>query len=89
VVIRNLDPKRLHEVVDKYPYNSFPVEIDGQLRGILTRQQILESLLGKDTPETQNVITCFPDQTVREVGDKFIQSPINVLVVVSRESGAI
>jgi len=30
-----------------------------------------------------------PDQTVREVGDKFIQSPINVLVVVSRESGPI
>lgn len=89
VVVRSLDPKKLHDVVDQYPYNSFPVEIDGRLRGILTRQRILESLLGKDTPEIRNVVTCFPDQTVREVGDKFIQSPINVLVVVSRESGAI
>jgi CIC family chloride channel protein len=89
VVVRSLDPKKLHEVVDKYPYSSFPVEIDGKLQGILTRQRILESLLRKDTPEIQNVITCFPDQTVREVGDKFIQSPINVLVVVSRESGTI
>lgn len=89
VVIRNLDPKTVHDVVDQYPYNSFPVEIDGRLRGILTRQQILESLLGKDTPEIHNVVTCFPEQTVGEVGDKFIQSPINVLVVVSRESGAI
>jgi CIC family chloride channel protein len=89
VVVRNLDPKKLHDVVDKYPYSGFPVEIDGKLQGVLTRQRILESLIGKDTPEIQNVITCFPDQTVREVGDKFIQSPINVLVVVSRESGAI
>jgi CIC family chloride channel protein len=89
VVIRSLDPKRIHDVIDKYPYSSFPVEIDGRFLGILTRQRILESLLRKDTPEIQNVITCFPDQTVREVGDKFIQSPISVLVVVSRESGAI
>ena len=89
VVIRNLDPKTLRDVVDKYPYNSFPFEVDGRLQGILTRQQILESLLSKEPPEIHNVITCFPDQTVREIGDKFIQSPINVLVVVRRESDMI
>jgi CIC family chloride channel protein len=89
VIIQNLDPKKLREVVDKYPYNAFPVQIDGRLRGILTRQRILESLLRKESPEVQNVVTCFPDQTVRDVGDKFMESPINVLVVVSRESGAI
>ncbi len=89
VVIRSLDPQKMHDVVDRYEYGSFPVEIDGRLRGILTRQQILESLLSKEPPEIQKVVTCFPDQTVREVGDKFIQSPINVLVVLSRESNAI
>jgi len=89
ILVRSLDPTKLHDIVDQYPYSSFPVEIDGRLRGVLTRQRILESLFAKDTPEIQNVVTCFPDQTVREVGDKFIQSPINVLVVVSRENGAI
>jgi chloride channel protein, CIC family len=89
IVIRSLQLDKLHELVDRYPYNSFPVEIEGQLRGFLTRQQILEAVLRKDQPEIQNVVTCFPDQTVREVGDKFIDSPVNVLVVVSRESGAI
>jgi chloride channel protein, CIC family len=89
VVIRNLTPDALHEVIDKYPYHYFPVEIDGRLKGILTRQQILESLLGKEPPEIHNVVTCSPEQTVREVGDKFIQSSINVLVVVSREGGVI
>lgn len=89
VVVRSLDPKELHGVVDQFPYNSFPVELDGRLRGVVTRQQILESLLGRDTPEIRNVVTCFPDQTVREIGDKFIQSPINVLVVLDRAGGAI
>lgn len=89
VVIRSLDPNALHAAVDMYPYNYFPVEIDGRLAGILTRQQILESLLGKEPPEIRNVVTCFPDQTVREVGDKFVESPVNVVLVVSREGGAI
>ncbi|HVP90548.1 MAG TPA: chloride channel protein [Terriglobales bacterium] len=89
VVIRSLDPAKMHEIVDRYPYNNFPVELEGRLRGILTRPQILESILNNDPPEVQNVVTCYPDQTVREVGDKFIESPVNVLLVVDRESGAI
>lgn len=89
VVIRDLAPEALREVIDRYPYHYYPVEIGGRLKGILVRQEILESLLGKEPPEVHNVVTCSPEQTVREVGDKFIQSSINVLVVVSREGGAI
>ncbi len=89
VVIRDLDLARLHETVDRYHYGSFPVELNGLLRGILTRQQIHEAVLRKEPPEIRNVVTCFPDQTVREVGDKFIESPNNVLIVVERDSGAI
>lgn len=89
VVIRDLGLDRLHEIVDRYPYSSFPVEEEGRLNGILTRQKILEAILRKEPPEVQNVMTCFPDQTVRQIGEKFIESPSNVLVVVSRDSGAI
>jgi len=89
IVIRSLELDKLRELVDRYTYNSFPVEIEGRLRGFLTRRQIEEAILRKDVPEVQNIVTCFPDQTVREVGDKFIDSPVNVLVVISRESGAI
>ncbi len=89
VVIRNLTLARLHETVDRYPYNSFPVEIAGALKGILTRQRILQAVYNQETPEIQNAVTCFPDQTVREIGDKFIESPSNVLVVVDKENNAI
>jgi chloride channel protein, CIC family len=82
VVLRSLEPTELRETVDRYPYNSFPVEEDGRLRGIISRQQILESLLGGGAPEIQATVTCHSDQTVRDIGDKFIESPANVLIVV-------
>ncbi len=89
VVIRDLNLGKMHAIVDRYPYNCFPVEVGGQLKGALTRAQILEAIFRKEQPEIRNVVTCLPDQTVREVGDKFIESPLNVLVVVDPESGAI
>lgn len=85
VVLTDLSEASLRKTVDRCPYNSFPVESDGHLRGIITRQQVLESLISKQPPEIQNVVTCFPDQTVREIGDKFVESPVNVLVVVDKE----
>jgi CIC family chloride channel protein len=89
VIVRDLDLAKLHQLVDRYPFNCFPVELNGLLRGIVTRQEIHESVLRKEPPEIQNVVTCFPDQTVREIGDKFIESPNNVLIVVGRDSGGI
>jgi CIC family chloride channel protein len=89
IIVRTLLLEKLHQMIDRYPYNNFPVEIEGKLKGIVTRQQILESLINKETPEVKKVVTCFPDQSVREIGDKFIESPANVLVVVDRESEAI
>jgi CBS domain-containing protein len=45
--------------------------------------------MARDVPEVQRAVTCFPDQSVREVGDKFIESPSNILIVVDRESEAV
>jgi CIC family chloride channel protein len=89
IVLRDLSQSRLREAVDRYPFNSFPVEIDGKLQGIVTRQRILESLINKETPEIQKVVTCFPEQTIRDIGNKFIESPVNVLLVVDKESAAL
>jgi CIC family chloride channel protein len=89
VVLRDLSQKRMREAVDRYAYNSFPVEIDGKLQGIVPRQKILESLINQETPAIQKVVTCFPDQTIRDIGNKFIESPVNVLVVVDKETGAV
>jgi CIC family chloride channel protein len=89
VVLRTLSPDKMHEIVDRYPYNSFPVEIDGKLKGIVMRQQILEAVLNREEPEIRKVVTCYPDQVLREIGNKFIESPVNVLVMIGREKGDI
>jgi CIC family chloride channel protein len=59
------------------------------LRGIVSRTDIQSALLAGGSPEVRRAVTCYPDQSVREVGDKFIDSPSNILVVVDRKGEAV
>jgi CIC family chloride channel protein len=89
VVVTDLAPSALKAVIDRYPFAHFPVLQDGKLAGIVNRSAVQTALSAGQPPPMHRVSTCFPDQTVREVGDKFIESPANILVVVDRESGGI
>jgi CIC family chloride channel protein len=89
VFLRSFDPKAMKEIIDHYPYANFPVIIDGKLRGLVTRNQIEAAILRGDEPEVHAAETCHPGQTVREVGDKFIASPVPMLIVVDGEEGQI
>lgn len=91
VLLRDLSRQELEAKIKRYPYNVFPVVLNGRLVGLLSRQSIIDYLRkeGSSLPEIQKAVTCFPDQTVNEIGDKFIASPVNVLVVVDRDDGSI
>lgn len=89
VCVKGLSPDLLKTAVARYPFNIFPVVIDGRLEGILTRRAIMDAAGTGEPPELQKAVTCSPDQTVGEVGDKFIESPVNVLVVVGPGDGAV
>jgi CIC family chloride channel protein len=89
VAIRNLQPATLKELVERYPYGNFPVILDGTLKGVVTRQEIMEALMAGDLPEIRPAGTCFPDQPVREIGNKFLESPVPLLVVVDRMEGTV
>ena len=89
VVITDLSPQTLKNAADRHPFAHFPFVSDGRLRGIVSRSDILSALLAGGTPEVRRAVTCHPDQSVREIGDKFIDSPANILVVVSREGEAV
>jgi chloride channel protein, CIC family len=89
VFLRSFDPKAMKEIIDRYPYANFPVIIDGKLRGLVTRIQIEAAILHGDEPEVHAAETCHTGQTVREVGDKFIASPVPMLIVVDRENSQI
>jgi CIC family chloride channel protein len=89
VAVRKLEVKALKELIDRYPYVCFPVLLDGRLEGIVTREEIMRAVLAGTLPEIQPAITCFPDQPVREIGDKFIASPVSALIVVDRATGSV
>jgi CIC family chloride channel protein len=89
VVLRSFDPKAMKEIIDRYPYANFPVIIEGKLRGVVKREGIQEAILHRDEPEVYTAVTCEPAQTVRDVGNKFIESPVPLLIVVGAEDGQV
>ncbi len=89
VCLTGLSPQMLKAAADGYPYNVFPVVIGGKLEGTLSRHAMLEAVESGRTPEVRKAVTCYPDQTVGEVGDRFLASPVNVLIVVGRADGRV
>lgn len=89
VVIRSLEVAELKSIVRKYPYNNFPLVQDDKLKGILYRQNIENFLMGKAELEIWPASSCFEDETIKEIGNRFLESPATMLVVVGRDDGLI
>ena len=89
IIIDTLERAFLKEVIERHPYNGFPVVADGRLMGLITRKKI-EHTLVSDTPlELEEAVTCFFDQPVRDVADKFIESPSGIMVVLDKVTGRV
>jgi len=86
IVLIDLIPENLKRAVDDHPYAYFPLVAEGHLKGIIGRKDILSALNAGVLPEIIPAVTCYPEQTVREIGNKFIESPSNIVVVMDRES---
>jgi len=86
IVLIDLAPEKLKRAVDDHPYAYFPLVSEGHLKGIIGRKDILSALTAGVLPEIIPAVTCYPEQTVREIGNKFIESPSNIVVVMDRES---
>jgi len=71
----------MKELLESYPFNAFPVIETGVLKGILTRAEIKEAVNRKEKPNVHEAGVCFSNQTVKEVGNKFIDYHVQVLVV--------
>ncbi|HPE45672.1 MAG TPA: CBS domain-containing protein [Deltaproteobacteria bacterium] len=89
VIVESLEKDALREVVEKHPYNGFPVVMDGKLTGLVTRARIEEALRSDGTVTLEDAVTCHFDQPVRDVADKFIESPAGVMVVMDRVTGRV
>ncbi|MFO7975371.1 MAG: chloride channel protein [Candidatus Hydrogenedentota bacterium] len=76
-------------ILEKSPFRCFPVEEDGVLIGLVTREELQRALETQHPPRIEPAVTCYPNQTIRDLSDRFIESPLGALVVIGEEDGEI
>ncbi len=89
VGLHSLADTEMRGVLENYPFQVFPVFEGDKVKGIVTRQQIQDALKDHKEPEIQKMGYCFSDQTIKEVGNTFIESSIYVLIVLDRKTRAV
>ena len=89
VIIHNLAPAKLQDVLKSHPYQRFPVVQEDKLAGILTRREAEAALRENRAPKLENAATCLPRQTVRKLQGLLVESPSNFVVVVDEDGGKI
>ena len=87
VVVESLELKSLHNVLQSYPYTQFPVLIDGQIRGVLTREEATRSIREKRPPVMAEGTVCAPDLSLREVETQLIESKTGFLLLQEQSGG--
>ena len=89
IIIKDLSETSLKTTLADYPYNAFPVEIDGILTGVVTRGEIESALRQRRPPVAEPAIVCHDDEKLRNIENKFIQSTTGMVIVISKNDSSI
>ena len=89
VIIHDLAPAKLQDVLKAHPYQRFPVVQGDKLTGILSRREAEAALRENRAPKMENATTCLPHQTVRKLQGLLVESPSNFVVLVDDDGGKI
>ncbi len=84
VIIQDLQPSAVEKVLKSTPYLCYPVVIEGQLQGILTRKEARTAIREKREFEMEPADICGPSETIRELQGKLITSATGVVLVKDR-----
>jgi chloride channel protein, CIC family len=85
----NTDRSEIEKCLDSYPYKAFPIIADGKIEGIMGREEMIRSLKEKRKPAIYKAGTCFSDESLKNIGNRFIEYDIYVLTVLQRDTGKI
>ena len=89
VGLSGLGENEMREALDRHPFSAFPVFNGAAVRGIVTRQEMMEALEQGTEPVVHEMGTCFADETVKEIGSRFVESAVHVLIVLDRKTGSV
>jgi len=84
VVAHSLEKEELKNLIENYPYTYFPLMEKTQVIGILNRENIDNYLNEKEDIKVLPPVFCYEDETLRDVGNRFVESPTTLLLVKRR-----
>lgn len=85
VLLRGMSPPELTDMLRRHPYHCFPVELDGTLRGVVTRNAMEEALRRHSVPPLEPLAHCHEGDTLKTVEQRFLQSTTGLLVVLGAD----
>jgi CIC family chloride channel protein len=87
VVLTTLETSEVAAILDKVPYQRFPVARQGKLECILTRADFEMARSENQPPRLLPAITAKPSQTVRECQALLIESNCGLIVITESSEG--
>jgi len=89
ITLKSLEPDNLRKMLAAHPYRQFPVVVDKQLQGVLTREEFEEALVEKRPVRLKPVPACPRDKTVGHLQSLLIESDTQFVVVLDRPKGKV
>ncbi len=87
VVLKTLEGEEISRVLAGHPYHYFPVVLDGELKGVLSRQKAETAVRDSSEPVLQPAIACVPSDSIGDLQYKLIESPTGVVMLWDRPDG--
>ena len=89
VVADSLELKAIQNLLQSFPYTQFPVVINGQIPGVLTREEATRAIREKRAPLLEEATICPPDLSLRQVEVQLIESKTGLLLLQEKPDGAL
>jgi len=84
VFFQDASPAELKKLLQNHPYQRFPLVQQGVGKGVLMRKEAEAALRENRPPDFEPLVECSPNQTIRELQGKLIESTSLMAVVVSQ-----
>ncbi len=85
-VVADVSTKALREILERHPYRHFPVVEDGELKGVVSRNEIASAAAEQRSLKLEPATTCQPGQSIRDSQTKLIQSTTGTIAI-TNDSG--
>jgi CIC family chloride channel protein len=85
VSINSVDREEIERALSKYPYNQFPIIIQGEVKGILTRKEAVAAFEGSRCPRLDEVTFCYLNDSIGVLQARLIESATGAAVVLDQE----